>query len=132
TKARDVSVTIKPDRLAVKLGWYGRVVDGPLFRRCKASESLWIFEGVEVYVMMPKDDGHYWKGVFEGGEEKSYMEVLQDLVSADEPVVPYDDLDDRAKELIEDIQERQQMVHEGLIDLEGFDDFRVVIGENSM
>lgn len=58
--------------------------------------------------------------------------MLQELVDADEKPVAYDDLDDRSKELIMDIQERQQMVHDGLIDLEGFDDFRVVVGEGSL
>lgn len=44
----------------------------------------------------------------------------------------YDQLDERSKELIEEIQDRQQMVHDGLINLEGFDDFRIVVGENSL
>ena len=25
--------------------------------------------------MMPKDDAHYWRGLFEGGEERSHIEV---------------------------------------------------------
>lgn len=54
------------------------------------------------------------------------------MVDADEKPVAYDDLDHQSKELIMDIQERQQMVHDGLVDLEGFDDFRVVVGEGSL
>ena len=41
-------------------------------------------------------------------------------------------MDDRSKELLDNMIERQAMINEGLIDPEGFDDFRVVIGENSL
>lgn len=37
-----------PDRLTVGLGWYGRVVDGALHRRAKASEAQWCLEDNEV------------------------------------------------------------------------------------
>lgn len=50
-----------PTRLCVKLGWHGRVVDGPLFRRCKASESTWGVEGDDITIMLPKDDPYFWK-----------------------------------------------------------------------
>ncbi|GMH32670.1 hypothetical protein BSKO_00504 [Bryopsis sp. KO-2023] len=132
TKVKEIIVDVTPARLAVKLGWYGRVVDGPLYRRCKSGESMWVLEDDEVHIVLPKDDSHYWKGLFEGGEEKGYMELLQELVDADDTHVSYDDLDDRAKEIIADVHERQQMIHDGLLDIEGFDDFRVVVGENSL
>jgi hypothetical protein len=41
-------VTIEPGRLSVGLKWYGRVVDGPLHRRIKASEAQWCMEDNEV------------------------------------------------------------------------------------
>jgi hypothetical protein len=34
------------------------------------------FEFVELLMVLPKEDGgHYWRGLFEGGEEKSHMQV---------------------------------------------------------
>ncbi|KAK3236389.1 hypothetical protein CYMTET_53468, partial [Cymbomonas tetramitiformis] len=122
-------VEITPTRMMLKLHWHGKVLDGPLWRRCKASESQWTLQDDEVQIMLPKDDGYFWKGLFEGGHEKSHFEVLTELVHADEPVVPYEELDDKAKDLIHDLQEHQEMINEGLIDPEGFDDFRLVIGD---
>lgn len=55
------------------------------------------------------------------------------LLVVDEPTVPYDEMDEGAKDLLDSLLERQAMVNAGLIDLEnGFDDFRLVIGENSL
>lgn len=70
-----------PDRLTVKLDWHGRVVDGPLWRRCKAREALWALEGCELQLLLPKDDMHYWKGLFQGGwgrlgQRKSCMQLM--------------------------------------------------------
>lgn len=123
---------IEPTRLCLKLNWFGRVVDGPLHRRCKASEAIWVLEDDEVHVLLPKDDDHYWKALYQGSSEKSFMEIIQESVDCDEPTTNYDDMDLRSKELIEEIRERQQMIHDGLIDLEGFDDFRIVVGEHSL
>lgn len=50
----------------------------------------------------------------------------------DEPVTAYDELDDDAKDLIDAIRERQAYIATGMLDPEGFDDFRVVIGENGL
>lgn len=141
TRKDDVSVSISPQRLTVRLGWAGRVLDGPLKQRVKASEACWAlgavkvrlqemqarlpaqqqqqleqeqglgvkrgvtgagtaregvaegrapvqagascqsefefeFEFVELLVVLPKEDGgHYWRALFEGGEEKSHMQV---------------------------------------------------------
>ena len=55
--------------------------------------------------------------------------MLKELVHADEPSVPYDDLSDEAKDLIDDVRERQAMVVSGQIDIDGFDDFRCVLGD---
>jgi len=66
-------------------------------------------------------------------QERSYHALLKEAVEADEPVVPYDEMSDEAKELLERLLDRQAMVNEGYIDIEnGFDDFRVVIGEKSL
>lgn len=39
-----------------------------------------------------------------------WVQLLQEAVAADEPVVGYDDLDEGARNLIEDFRERQWMV----------------------
>jgi hypothetical protein len=131
TKARDMEVQLTSTRLTVKLHWYGRVFDGPLSRRCKASESWWVLDGEELHIMIPKDDSHFWRSLFEGGAKKGFQEILGELVNADEPMPNYDDLDQRSKDLIDEIQERQELMAEGVIDpIDGFDDFRCVIGES--
>lgn len=107
TRAREVSVSVTPTRLSVSLGWHGRVVDGPLFRRCKASEAAWALEGADLTVVLPKDDPFFWKALFEGGEEKSHFEVLRELVAADEPAPCFGELDERGRNLVEDIREYQ-------------------------
>jgi hypothetical protein len=68
TSKRQVVVEVAPGRLAVKLDWHGRVVDGPLWRRVKAREALWLLDdgGRELQLMLPKDEPHYWKGLFQG------------------------------------------------------------------
>ena len=125
---------VTPTRLTVRLSWHGRVLDGPLRRRCKAGESVWVLEEdtSEVQIMLPKDDAQFWRSLFEGGEEKSYYEVLQEMVNAnDEDGAPggYEDLPERSKDLIEEIRERQELISEGLLDPEGLDDFRCVLGD---
>ena len=55
--------------------------------------------------------------------------MLTELVHADEPAVGYDELPEDAVHLLEDIRERQEMIAEGLLDIDGFDDFRCVIGD---
>jgi hypothetical protein len=45
----------------------------------------------------------------------------------------WEDMDEGGRLLLEELRERQQMVAEGLIDLErSFDDFRVVVGESGL
>ena len=90
-----------------------------------------LLEDDEIHVLLPKDDPHFWSALFEGGEKKGYHEILQELVQADEPAVAYDDLDERAKDLVDEVRERQQLIAEGLIDPDAFDDFRCVIGEST-
>jgi hypothetical protein len=130
TRARDVAVTVTPTRLTLSLAWAGRVLDGPLSRRCKAREAIWAIDGDEISLMLPKDDPYFWKALFEGGEEKSHYEVLRELVDADEPAPREDEVDDETRDLVADLQEQQAMIAEGLIDpVNGFDDFRLVIGD---
>ena len=132
TKPREVSVTVTPTRLTVRLGWHGRVVDGPLARRCKATESVWSLGegGSEVLLLLPKDDPYFWRALFEGGEEKSHYQVLRELVQADERVPSLEEVDGPTRDLVADLQEHAAMVAEGLIDpVHGFDDFRLVIGD---
>lgn len=73
---------VQPERLCVALGWHGRFLDGPLRMRVKSRESVWCLSGDDdtgrfsmLHLMLPKDDHHYWRSLFEGGEEKSHMEV---------------------------------------------------------
>lgn len=50
TKSKQMTVNIQPGRLRLSLDWCGRVVDGPLHRRVKASEALWALAGGTVQV----------------------------------------------------------------------------------
>lgn len=101
-------MSIQPDRLTVRLSWYGRVVDGPLAKRTKPSEAHWTLdrttaklrpssssstagsgrdgggasgsadaqEFTELEVLLPKEvGGRFWRALFEGGVEKSHLEV---------------------------------------------------------
>ena len=123
-KASDLEVLVTATRMMVKLNWYGRVFDGPLSRRCKSSESWWVLESPDkasgpskkdekqkpsfqdLHIVLPKDDSQFWRALFEGGEAKSYYEVLQELVNADEPTPSYEDLPEDAKDLVDEIRER--------------------------
>lgn len=40
-------------------------------------------------ILLTKADSHYWSALFEGGEERSYRQLLADAVNADEPVVSH-------------------------------------------
>ncbi|KAG1659791.1 hypothetical protein FOA52_015892 [Chlamydomonas sp. UWO 241] len=143
TTKGDVRVEWGPQRLAVRLGWHGRVVDGPLSRRVCAAECTWCLTGRDdsgafetLHLMLPKDaaDGaHFWRSVFEGGEERSHVELLREAVDADEPTVGCDDLDDGARQILDELRERQALVAAGWLDLEtSFDDYRLVIGDATL
>ena len=159
TLAREVSISVTPTRLTVQLSWHGKVFDGPLSRRCKGSESSWILqdtctpspmhhnptlpEGLpydedmgragepftEVLVMIPKDDPHPWRALFEGGEEKSHYWTLQEMAMVDDEHVSYDEMDEHTKELVDEMRERRQAMASGEIDPDGFDDFRIVLSD---
>ena len=130
TRAKDVRLVLTPTRLTLSLAWHGRVLDGPLARRCKASEAVWSLDDTQLSVMLPKDDPYFWKSLFEGGEEKSHYAILQELVQADEAAPSCDQVDDQTRDLLSDLQEHQGMINEGLIDpVNGFDDFRLVLGD---
>jgi hypothetical protein len=43
-------VTIKPDRLTVRLNWHGRVLDGPLRKRVKAGDACWSIDATHVNI----------------------------------------------------------------------------------
>ena len=141
TRKKDLVVSIQPDRLTVRLNWYGRVLEGPLKKRIKAGEACWsidstdvdlralkaaaslrqqqlkphvvqqqaegsvaaspditgmvggiaggssssssssgsggsVVEMCELLFILPKEEGgRYWRALFEGGEEKSHMQV---------------------------------------------------------
>lgn len=138
TSAREISVEVTPSTLTVSLKWYGKVLHGELFAGVKSKESTWCLENsaqaAEVHVVLPKvGSGSWWKAAMAGGKEKGYYELLQDAVQSDEPTQAYDEMDHEAKELLESLLDRQACVNAGLIDLEnGFDDFRVVLGESSL
>ena len=44
---RDVAVVVAPDRLTVSLAWAGRVLDGPLWKRVRASDAVWSLSAVD-------------------------------------------------------------------------------------
>ncbi|PRW39305.1 BOBBER 2-like [Chlorella sorokiniana] len=133
TRASDVQVTTTVDRLTISLKWYGRVLDGQLHLRVKPSETHWCLEDSEVHVLLAKAEADaWWKKLVEGGQERGYYELLKEAVDADEPEKPFEQLGDDSLRLLDAIQERQAYIQAGLIDPEGFDDFRVVIGEHGL
>ncbi|GFH25931.1 CS domain-containing protein, partial [Haematococcus lacustris] len=106
TAKHELSVEVTATRLRVNLGWAGRVLDGPLTRSVKASEAVWR-EVVRLHILLPKAERHYWRSLFEGGAQKSHLEVLQEALAADEPHQAYDQLDPEAQALVDDLRERQ-------------------------
>ena len=44
---RQVTVDVEPQRLCVKLGWYGRFLEGELTRRIKSKDSTWCLTGLD-------------------------------------------------------------------------------------
>lgn len=86
----------------------------------------------QLHILLPKAAPGWWKALLRGGAERTYHELLHEAVHADEPVTAYDELTDDSKDLIDSIRERQAYIAAGMLDPEGFDDFRVVIGENSL
>lgn len=159
TRARELSVTITPTSLSVSLGWYGTLLTGEMHQRLKSSECRWCLEDNVLHLILIKGSKDtWWKTLFSGGgvdsrngtttstfgggaissrrgheQDRSYHELLKEAVEADEPLVPYDEMSDEAKELLERLLDRQAMVNQGYIDIEnGFDEFRVVIGEKSL
>jgi hypothetical protein len=134
TRASELAVRVTPTHVSLSLSWHGRVLDGPLARRCKAGEAVWSLDadagGCALTLLLPKDDPYFWKSLFEGGEEKSHYDVLTELVRADEAAPSADEVDEETRDLLADLQEHQAMVNEGLVDpINGFDDFRLVIGD---
>ena len=83
----------------------------------------------EVLVMIPKDDPHPWRALFEGGEEKSHYWTLQEMAMVDDEHVSYDEMDEHTKELVDEMRERRQAMASGEIDPDGFDDFRIVLSD---
>ena len=135
TSAKDVAVSCTSTTIAVDLKWYGKVLNGDLFGGIKAHEFTWCLnDDSEVYVVLPKDSKErWWKTLIQGWEEKGYYELLKDAVDADEPHVAYDDMDEGAKDLLDSMLERQAYINAGMLDLEnGFDDFRIVLSDNSL
>lgn len=96
---------------------------------------MWVVADDEVQLTLVKDGDRVWKALFdrpdENSLEKSHRDVLQGLVNADEPSQSYDEMDEEARMLLEQLRDRQAMLSQGVIDLEnGFDDFRLSIGNN--
>lgn len=160
TLKRDMVVSLQPDRLTVRLNWFGRVLDGPLKKRVKSSEMCWSLDKTEVNVaalkaqtqkkahlqampsqpthqhkprhaacaaapsltssgkssavrqnvhtasvnggvmleevcemtelllVVPKEeDGRFWRALFEGGEEKSHLEVCESITVLSEQIM---------------------------------------------
>jgi hypothetical protein len=144
TAAADITVHVTPDALVVRLKWYGNVLEGRLRGRVKAREAAWCLEAPsklgaaiekpEIHISLPKDgSGTWWKALFEGDQEKGYLEILKEAVEADDPEAAAAELGPEARELVEALRERQALVNAGMIDLENrFDDFRIVLGEESL
>ena len=134
TQPNELSVQVTSRDIHVFLKWYGRILDGDWFGKVKPSDMTWCIEDDEMHIAIAKDSTeHWWKTIIKGWEEKGYYELLQDAVNSDEPHTSYDDMDDSAKDLLDSILERQAYVNAGLLDLEnGFDDFRIVLSDESL
>jgi hypothetical protein len=135
TPASDIDVSVFTNSMKVTLRWYGKILHGDLFGGVKAHEFTWCLnDDSEIYIVLPKDSKeHWWKTLIQGWEEKGYYELLKEAVDADEPHVPYDDMDESAKDLLDSMLERQAYINSGLLDLEnGFDDFRIVLSDSSL
>ncbi|KAG2483923.1 hypothetical protein HYH03_017244 [Edaphochlamys debaryana] len=137
TRASEVSVSIAPDRVTVRLGWAGRVLDGAPARRVAAGDSVWALEGDSLQargILLAKaEKGRFWRALLGGGEERGLVQVLQEAVDADERVVPVEEMDEGGRALLEELLERQALVAEGALNLEtSFDDFRLVLGDSTL
>jgi hypothetical protein len=118
TTARDVRVDVAAARLSVRLSWLpaegAPVLEGELYRRVKAGETVWTVascgggggggggrgggqeaaagasvgdgsEAAELQLLLPKDEARrYWKGLFAGEEERGHLELLREAVDAEE------------------------------------------------
>ena len=58
-------------------------------------------------------------------------QILKEMMAADDPAQAYDDLSESAKDIVDEMRERQAMVASGEINLEtSMDDYRLVLGDN--
>ncbi|KAF8059443.1 hypothetical protein HT031_005248 [Scenedesmus sp. PABB004] len=92
---------------------------------------------IELLLLLPKEvGGRYWRALFEGGPEKSHLEVLAEAVSNEDDAraaPSVDELGPEAAALLEELRDRQAALSGGELDLErGFDDFRLVLGDATM
>ena len=151
TPARAVRVDVRPRRLAVSVE-APRVEDAPrplsraLRHPCVAAETVWTLErhtrapgdGDEnphdlLHVLLVKRHGRItdpaWRGLLEGDREKTHAETLRELIDADEPSCPHDQLPEDAREAVEELRERRLAMGRGewRPDDGEFDDFRIVL-----
>ena len=88
TKARDLDVEIGLQRLRVALKkpppkptteegreWPQVLMDGPLFYRVKANESMWSVDGSTVQINLEKSEERMWKCIIEGDKEIDLTKV---------------------------------------------------------
>lgn len=132
TRGRDVRMTIEPTsvRLWTTFGGECAAFAGPLARRCKPSESAWSLDDGELFLVLAKDDGGRdgtpWQSVILGVGTKSVVNVLRDMVAADEPYVASDELDSGTQSLVEQMRARHGMLASGtLLNPEDDLDFRL-------
>lgn len=135
TRGRDVRMTIEPTsvRLWTTFGGECAAFAGPLARRCKPSESTWSLNDGELFLVLAKDDGGRdgtpWQSVIEGVGTKSVVNVLRDMVAADEPYVASDEMDSGTQSLVEQMRARHGMLASGtLLNPEDDLDFRLGVG----
>lgn len=153
TPARAVRVDVRPRRLAVSVE-APRVEDAPrplsraLRHPCVAAETVWMLErhtrapgdGDEnphdlLHVLLVKRHGRItdpaWRGLLEGDREKTHAETLRELIDADEPSCPHDQLPEDAREAVEELRERRLAMGRGewRPDDGEFDDFRIVLAD---
>ena len=70
-----------------------------------------------LHVLLVKRHGRItdpaWRGLLEGDREKTHAETLRELIDADEPSCPHDQLPEDAREAVEELRERRLAMGRG-------------------
>jgi len=159
TQVTDLRVDVQTRTIRIGLAWFGIVLEGTLYRSCKSSDALWTLEDDNddndndddnddgsdhhhhhqrrrlrlLRLLLPKGDPRQtWKSLMELPLlEKGHVEILKEMVADDDGYQDYADLDDEARSVLHQLQDREELYRTGVMDLQhSFDDFRLVLGDD--